>query len=42
MCDTLAALPNFTASGNLIFAKNSDREPDEAQGILHIPRTLTK
>lgn len=38
MCDTLVALSNFTKNGNLIFAKNSDREPDEAQGIVRIPR----
>ncbi len=38
MCDTLVALPDFTKTGNLIFAKNSDREPDEAQGIVKIPR----
>jgi dipeptidase len=37
MCDTLVALPNSTADGNLLFAKNSDREPDEAQGIIRIP-----
>lgn len=40
MCDTLVAHFNFTASGNLIFAKNSDREPDEAQALLHIPRLI--
>lgn len=38
MCDTLVALSNFTKNGNLIFAKNSDRESDEAQGIIRIPR----
>jgi dipeptidase len=38
MCDTLVALPNFTKNNSLIFAKNSDREPDEAQAIVHIPR----
>lgn len=30
MCDTLVALPHKTEKGNLIFAKNSDREPEEA------------
>ncbi|TDQ19434.1 dipeptidase [Algoriphagus boseongensis] len=39
MCDTLVALPNQTASGNLIFGKNSDREPLEAQAVVHVPRT---
>ena len=38
MCDTLIALPSFTAQNNLIFAKNSDREPNEAQALIHIPR----
>jgi len=38
MCDTLVALPSVTQQGNLLFAKNSDREPDEAQGIMHLPR----
>jgi hypothetical protein len=34
MCDTLVALPTVTKGGNLVFAKNSDREPDEAQALL--------
>lgn len=38
MCDTLVALPHRTHSGNLILGKNSDREPLEAQAILHLPR----
>lgn len=38
MCDTFVALPSATASGNLIFAKNSDREPNEAQGIVRFAR----
>lgn len=38
MCDTFVALPSFTASGAMILGKNSDREPNEAQGILRIPR----
>ena len=37
MCDTLVALPHRTHSGNLILGKNSDREPLEAQAILHLP-----
>jgi dipeptidase len=36
MCDTLVALPSVTKSGHLLLAKNSDREPDEAQAIIHI------
>lgn len=38
MCDTLVALPDYTKNKSLIFAKNSDREPDEAQSIVHFPR----
>lgn len=37
MCDTLVALGNCTADGAVIFAKNSDREPNEAQYMLLIP-----
>ncbi|MCE9596362.1 MAG: C69 family dipeptidase [Spirochaetia bacterium] len=33
MCDTFVALPSVT-SGNTILAKNSDREPNEAQAIV--------
>lgn len=39
MCDTLVALGNATADGSVIFAKNSDREPNEAHVLLHVPRT---
>jgi len=38
MCDTMVALGSVTQSGNVLFAKNSDREPNEAQLILRIPR----
>ncbi len=31
MCDTIVALGNSTKSGELLFAKNSDRDPNEAQ-----------
>ena len=40
MCDTLVALPSHTASGNLLLAKNSDREPDEAQVLLRMPARM--
>jgi len=33
MCDTLVALPSATASGATLFAKNSDRPPDEVQHV---------
>jgi secernin len=38
MCDTFVVLPQKTASGKLIFAKNSDREPNEAQAIVRFPK----
>jgi len=37
MCDTLVALPNATADGSVIFAKNSDRPADEAQSVRRYP-----
>jgi secernin len=33
MCDTLVAVPPATADGAVWFAKNSDREPGEAQAV---------
>jgi len=38
MCDTFAIGPGLTRVGVSIFGKNSDREPDEAQTVLSIPR----
>lgn len=32
-CDTMVALGGFTRSGHVIFAKNSDRPPNEAQPL---------
>ncbi len=37
MCDTLVATPEHTADGAMWFAKNSDREPGEAQLVEHLP-----
>lgn len=42
MCDTLVALPDFTPSNSLIFGKNSDREPLEAQAIGHFPKQIQR
>src|SRR4051812_21825495 len=39
MCDTMVAMPDSTADGAVWFAKNSDREPGEAQVIEHLPRS---
>ncbi len=38
MCDTLIALASATRDGSVLLSKNSDREPDEAQALLHLPR----
>ncbi len=37
MCDTIVALGSVTADGATLFAKNSDREPNEAHHIVRIP-----
>ena len=38
MCDTLVALGDATATGGVLFAKNSDRERNEAQLVEMTPR----
>ncbi len=40
MCDTFVALKNATVDGSVIFGKNSDRDPNEAQELLLIPHTV--
>jgi secernin len=37
-CDSLVALGNATASGNVLFAKNSDRPANEPQPLVLLPR----
>jgi len=37
MCDTFVMLPEMTADGSIIFGKNSDREPNEAQALEYYP-----
>jgi len=37
MCDTIVALGNSTIDGKVLFAKNSDREPNEAHELVIIP-----
>lgn len=37
MCDTLVMTPEATADGVALFAKNSDREPNEAHHLMVIP-----
>lgn len=37
MCDTMVATGKVTADGVTLFAKNSDREPNEAQQLLWVP-----
>ena len=38
MCDTMVATGRVTRNGHILFAKNSDREPNEPQILLRIPR----
>lgn len=38
MCDTFFSPSPFNKNGHAIFAKNSDREPNEAQQIVRYPR----
>jgi secernin len=40
MCDTFVALGNATADGSVLFAKNSDREPNEAQALVLVPHAV--
>ena len=37
MCDTMVALGNYTKNGKLLFAKNSDRSPNEPHIIVRYP-----
>ncbi len=37
MCDTFVALADATRDGSVILAKNSDREPNEAHEVVHVP-----
>ncbi len=37
MCDTLVATPSATADGVMLLAKNSDRDPNEAQALTYVP-----
>ena len=38
MCDTIVALPDATATGGVLFGKNSDRERNEAQAVEFVAR----
>lgn len=38
MCDTAVAVGTATASGHVVFAKNSDRHPNECQPLFHAAR----
>ena len=37
MCDTMVALGNSTADGRVLFAKNSDRQPNEYHLMIRVP-----
>lgn len=39
MCDTMVALGNVTKNGEVLFAKNSDRQPNEPHIIIRVPRS---
>jgi len=39
MCDTFVALPPTTADGSILFGKNSNREPNEAQALEFYPES---
>ncbi len=41
MCDTMVALGNSTKDGTVIFAKNSDRQPNEPLLSVRIPPRRT-
>ncbi|MDI9419325.1 MAG: peptidase U34 [Firmicutes bacterium] len=38
MCDTIVALGNSTENSTVIFAKNSDRQPNEPHIMIRVPR----
>lgn len=38
MCDTMVALGNSTKDGIALFAKNSDRQPNEPHILIRVPR----
>ncbi|WP_126993439.1 C69 family dipeptidase [Thermosipho globiformans] len=42
MCDTMVALQNATIDGSVIFAKNSDREPNEPHIGVYVQRKKHK
>ena len=42
MCDTFVATPDYTKNRTMILAKNSDREPNEAQALVRYPHAKHK
>lgn len=42
MCDTFVIMGPYTATGKTLFAKNSDRAPDEVQNVIFIPGSIHK
>jgi len=40
MCDTFIAMPSTTGDGAILFGKNSDREPNEAQALEFHPAAV--
>ena len=37
MCGTFVALPSVTKNNDMVFGKNSDRDANEAQALVHVP-----
>ncbi len=42
MCDTVVALNNSAHNGSVIYGKNSNREKDEPNIIVHISKSIRK
>ncbi len=40
MCDTFIAMASATTDGSILFGKNSDREPNEAQALEYHPAAV--
>lgn len=40
MCDTMVAFGEYTQNGQMLFAKNSDRSPNEPHQMLYVERTV--
>ena len=41
-CDTFVVTPEYSEDGRILVAKNSDREPNEANNVVFIPAKKQK